>query len=718
MNAEQFPSQERLLDHLPMGVCLVDGARVVRAWNRRMETVTGVAREEVLGTDCRNSLDLLKVSEHRRSLEAAAGGQAAKALVPMTTADGWPCLRQVSFTPIPPPEAGSPQVLITLEDAAGSAPAPPPGASAGPDGPGKDRAADPRWGNFLQRVAPVAVFTVDREGRVTGWNDKAAEVTGYGREEVIGKPCTLFNLPALEEVDPPDGAGPEDTVLSDREAAFQRKDGRQRVASVNLGCLREGDGHVIGLAGGFQDITEGKEAERLLTKAHGRLKQTADDRLAELTRANEDLRKEVAERKRVEEDLRKAHSETEQLLASISSILIGVDEADRIVQWNQAATEHFAVSAGQVLNQPFRESGIPWSWDAVLDQIGEARSKDQPTRVDDVAYTQPDGTAGFLSLTVHPVPRPEGPPYAYLLLGLDVTAQRLIENQTSQAQKLEAMGQLAAGIAHEINTPAQYLQANLDFLLDSLGDVCGTLERVDRALSNSAAGQREHLREARAALEGCDVSFLTEEIPQALEQSREGVATISRIVQAMRHFSRPGTEDTLSAVDLNQTLQSVVTVSRHEWKNVAELHLELDPELPEIDCVAGPINQVLLQILTNAAHAVCEAHGGSGPKGVITIATEHRPPWAVVRISDTGVGMSEEVRSRVFEPFFTTREVGSGSGQGLAVAYDTVVNKHGGSLSVESEPGRGATFEVRLPLREAESGARAAERGRPAAAWS
>jgi signal transduction histidine kinase len=287
--------------------------------------------------------------------------------------------------------------------------------------------------------------------------------------------------------------------------------------------------------------------------------------------------------------------------------------------------------------------------------------------------------------------------------------------EMAENRKLAAIGQLAAGIAHEINTPAQYVKANLEFLRESFEELFGA---VDGAAGLVAPGREtppaDVVAAVRAALERCDLAFVAREVPQAIGQSAEGVETIARIVAAMRDFARPGSEGK-TAVDLNQAVQSALTVCQHEWRDVADVETELAGDLPRVPCAAAEVSQVILHMITNAAHAIADVVGESGRKGLITVRTALEDGWVVIRIADTGAGMSEEVRGRIFEPFFTTREVGEGVGQGLAMAHSVVVTKHAGKLSVRSEVGKGTAFEIRLPTRPADE-AEAAAPAAPAAA--
>ncbi|HCZ33503.1 MAG TPA: hypothetical protein DHV93_08635 [Holophagaceae bacterium] len=277
-------------------------------------------------------------------------------------------------------------------------------------------------------------------------------------------------------------------------------------------------------------------------------------------------------------------------------------------------------------------------------------------------------------------------------------ARQRMEVELRHAQKLESIGQLAAGIAHEINTPIQYIGDNLRFIQEATGELLGALDAVSPRGPNEALLEAE-IQAFRECLAAADLDYLRKELPKAARQSLEGVARVSKIVGAMKEFSHPGSENKTLA-DLNRAIESTVTVSRNEWKYVADLELELDPHLPPVPCHPGEINQAVLNLVVNAAHAIGDAVGHSGRKGRITVRTRSEAGHVVIQVEDTGAGIPEAIRDRIFDPFFTTKGVGRGSGQGLAIAHSVVVDKHGGTIGFESEPGQGTLFTIQLPLKE------------------
>jgi signal transduction histidine kinase len=285
-------------------------------------------------------------------------------------------------------------------------------------------------------------------------------------------------------------------------------------------------------------------------------------------------------------------------------------------------------------------------------------------------------------------------------LQAEIVGRERMELELMQAQKLESVGQLAAGMAHEINTPTQYVGDNTRFLKDGFGDLCTALDSLQKLLQAAKEGtvEQQIVAEVEATLKQADVEYLREEIPQAIDQSLDGIERVAKIVRAMKTFSHPGGQEK-SLVNLTEAIETTITVARNEWKYVAEMVTEFEPELPQVSCLPGELNQVFLNLIINAAHAIGDALGDDATdKGTITVGTRRNGEWAEIFVRDTGTGIPEHVRTRIFDPFFTTKEVGKGTGQGLAIARSVVVDKHGGTLECETEQGKGTTFFVRLPI--------------------
>jgi two-component system NtrC family sensor kinase len=283
--------------------------------------------------------------------------------------------------------------------------------------------------------------------------------------------------------------------------------------------------------------------------------------------------------------------------------------------------------------------------------------------------------------------------------------RQVLEVQLRQSQKLEAVGQLASGVAHEINTPIQYVADNTIFVRDSFQSIHQILdshtELLKHVKNNSVTP--ELTSRAGELLKTADIEYLSEQIPAAIKETLEGVDRVTKIVSAMKEFSHPGSKDKAVA-DLNHAIETTATVARNEWKYVAEMKLDLDPNLPPVPCFIGEFNQSILNLVVNAAHAVGDVvRQNPETKGLIAIQTRRDGDFVEVRVTDSGTGIPEAVRSHIFEPFFTTKGVGKGTGQGLSIVYGTIVKRHGGAVSFETEVGRGTTFILRLPINARQS---------------
>lgn len=274
------------------------------------------------------------------------------------------------------------------------------------------------------------------------------------------------------------------------------------------------------------------------------------------------------------------------------------------------------------------------------------------------------------------------------------------QSKLLQAQKLEAIGALAAGIAHEINTPTQYVSDNAVFLQRSFTKMLDVLTESGKLLAEARDGAVSAGTVARVdkAFANAKLDFLLKHVPRALEQSRDGLRRVGTIVAAMKEFSHPSSGE-MAAIDLREAIVSTITVATNEWKYVADIETQFDPSMPPVSCLRDQVNQVVLNLIVNAAHAVATAtHHGATGKGRIRIETRHDGGVAEIVVRDTGCGISKKNQDRVFDPFFTTKPVGQGTGQGLAIAYSVIVERHGGQLTFDSEENVGTNFTIRLPI--------------------
>lgn len=285
-------------------------------------------------------------------------------------------------------------------------------------------------------------------------------------------------------------------------------------------------------------------------------------------------------------------------------------------------------------------------------------------------------------------------------LMLDVTELRRLGRELAAAQKIESVGRLAAGVAHEINTPVQFVSDNVQFVRTSMTDVASVIQAY-RGLQHAIESSGDVASAARLASQAekaADLDFVMQDVPAALDSSLEGLGRIAMIVRSMKEFAHPDQAQKTSA-DLNQAIKSTLVIAHNEYKYVAEVETDFG-ELPPVPCYLGEINQVVLNLLVNAAHAISDVVKDSGAMGKLTVRTRFDGKEVEIAIGDTGTGIPEAAREKVFDPFFTTKEVGKGTGQGLAIAHSVIVKKHGGTLRFETDSGKGTTFFIRLPVGE------------------
>ncbi|MBT3635373.1 MAG: HAMP domain-containing histidine kinase [Opitutae bacterium] len=273
-------------------------------------------------------------------------------------------------------------------------------------------------------------------------------------------------------------------------------------------------------------------------------------------------------------------------------------------------------------------------------------------------------------------------------LEVEIENRKKLETDLQHAQKMEAVGQMASGIAHEIRTPAQFAGDHLSFLKHF----------VDESFQQDIFSK----------LEFSDPAFLKTNVPVALESIRKGLEHITEIVSAMKRFSYKDTHASLSPADINSIVRDCVSISRNEWKNSAVLDTDLASDLPMVPCRLSEISQVIINLIVNASHSIADFHKGS--MGKITVKTrEENSSWIRISVEDNGGGIPVNVVDRVFDPFFTTKKVGVGSGQGLAISYNLIVERHKGKIDFDTTEGEGTVFNVLLPLTEVDGSGSATE---------
>jgi len=407
------------------------------------------------------------------------------------------------------------------------------------------------------------------------------------------------------------------------------------------------------------------------------------------------------EKLRIQVDLhQRTARKYKKILANMDQGYFEFDLQGRLIVYNDSMRQLLGYASEEFKGIHFSRFMTPESASALkeaLDRLMETGSSEKGIFC---AMVPKDGNNRQVMVSISQMRSPDGHPVGFWGTAHDETERLILESQLAQAQKLESIGQLAAGIAHEINTPTQYVGDNIHFLQDGFRDILRLLQEFRNLIQAAKSGQAvsETAQSAESVLEEVDLEYLEQEIPTAITQSLEGVERVARIVRAMKEFSHPG-QDEKSPTDLNRAIQSTVTVARNEWKYVSELITDLDADLPPVLCLPGEFNQVILNMVINSVHAIADVVGdGSQGKGCITIRTRHKTPWPELQISETGGGIPDPVKSRTFDPFFTTKAMGKGTGQGLAISHSVITKKHGGTIEVDSTPGKGTTFTIRLPL--------------------
>jgi PAS domain S-box-containing protein len=492
---------------------------------------------------------------------------------------------------------------------------------------------------------------------IRGWNTAAQEMLGWTAEEVTGRPLVETIVPpqyreryarGLDELRSNGESGlPPGPV----EITVMHRDGHEVWVETRVGRVwHAGEWRYYAF---LRDITErravehslerSQELHRILAENSGDLitRHAPDGRFISVSAACREL----------------LGFTPEELMAQAPADLIHPDDAAQIAAHHRGT---IAPPASRELTVRVRHRDGQWVWLEALSSI--LRDKD-----------------GAIE-EIHVCSR-------------NVTDRRAREARVQEESKLESLGRLSAGLAHEINSPIQFVGDNARFLAEAYQDLI-RIVLFYRALLDSAdpLGWEERRAQMRQAEEGIEFDYLQSEIPSAVKQTLQGIERVATIVRAMKTFSHPGHKEQVPA-NLTEAIEATVTVTRHQVNSVADLRLEL-AELPPVRCNIADLNQVFLNLIVNAADAIAE----TGEPGVITVTTRVDGDHVIIAISDTGAGIPDDVRPKIFDPFFTTKDVGKGSGQGLPLAHAVVHEGHGGTLTVDSTVGSGTTFTVRLPL--------------------
>ena len=378
-----------------------------------------------------------------------------------------------------------------------------------------------------------------------------------------------------------------------------------------------------------------------------------------------------------------------KVMESMNSALMVIDGEERVSSVNPALCDLVGCTAEDVLGRRAGEllvttAGVPLTHE----ELGELNGE--------LALQRADGTRIPILYAGSRVEGGEGPDGGAVVgLATDLRAQKKREVEMRHAQKMESIGQLAAGISHELNTPIQFIGDSLAFIEDGVTDLAQLLGKYRDSASVSDADRARFEAEVVELEDQIDLPFLLEQLPESVGRANDGVRRVAGIVRAMKEFAHPG-GSAFGHEDLNAAVRRTLTVARNEYKYIADVETDLG-DLPEVPCRIGDVSQVLLNLVVNAAHAI-EDRTQKDERGLIRIRTFVDGEYAALDVEDDGKGIPEKLHTRVFDPFFTTKEVGRGSGQGLALARSVIVDKHGGQLTFQTVEGVGTTFHIRLPL--------------------
>jgi PAS domain S-box-containing protein len=374
-----------------------------------------------------------------------------------------------------------------------------------------------------------------------------------------------------------------------------------------------------------------------------------------------------------------------------------VDTSGFVVEVNQALGDMLEYTPDEIIGHKVSEFFDPEEKESAEARIRELASAQVTVTRQHRRFLNRKGGSIIADVQARTIRDADGNPKMILMLVDDVTEKNRLEVELRHSQKLESVGRLAAGIAHEINTPIQFVGDNVSFLSDAFEQLVALCDTYRTLCEKAATGplsaddiacQKQHEEKA-------DLDYIRVNVPTSIGSTVDGVGRVARIVQSMKAFAHPDRGER-SVADINNALHNTLTVATNELKYVANVETNYG-EIPAIPCFLSDLNQVFLNLLVNAAHAIGDVVGTSGQRGTIRVRTFMEKNSVVVAISDTGTGIPPAVQGHIFDPFFTTKGVGKGTGQGLALAHSVVVEQHGGTITFETEPGKGTTFFVRIP---------------------
>jgi PAS domain S-box-containing protein len=391
-----------------------------------------------------------------------------------------------------------------------------------------------------------------------------------------------------------------------------------------------------------------------------------------------------------------AHERTllRTMIDLIPAFIYAKDTGSRFIAMNTALARNMGTSADDAIGKTdfdFHKPELAKKF--YSDEQALLKSGESIIDLEEPGFDQVTGQPRTVVTSKVPLRDVNGDVIGIIGVGFDITERKFAEQRLAAGEKLESIGRMAAGVAHEINTPIQFLNDSIFFIREAMQDLMAHNARLT-ALLPQPLETDENIEDIKA------------ELPPALDRVADGLARIAEIVRSMKEFSHADQAE-MSRVDLNRAIKSTLVIASTEYKYVADVTMDLAPDLPPVMCHGGQINQVVLNLVVNAAHAIGDVVKGTPDKGRITVKTMVDGDFVVISVGDTGGGIPEGIRKRIFDPFFTTKEVGRGTGQGLSIAHN-VIKAHGGRFEFDTEVGRGTTFRVHLPIESAESEASAA----------
>jgi PAS domain S-box-containing protein len=646
--SEQFILMRQLMDAIPNPVFIKDLNGNYIDCNRAFLEFSGVEKKDIIGKSTVNLVGKELAEAHfQMDARLLAEGKAVEYESKVLHADG--SLRDVIINKAVYTDAqGKPAGIVgVIQD-----------ISQRKQAEQALRESEWRYRLFLDRL-PDPTVVYDLKGRVITSNRAFKETFGWSAKEIEEQKVQFVPPEALEETREKIRHMRKGLPVARFETVRLTKDGRRLNVELNTSPLYDDEGNHIGNIVVMRDVTAVKEAE--------------------------------AARRQTEERFR-------NLVETMNEGLTILNPDGTVQYCNAKFCEMLGYQCEEVTGQPFTKFLDRKNREHFERCWAEGRRKGEGSF--ELVFQKKEGGRVFALVSPRVDVDEQGRLVNAFMVVTDITRSKDLESQLVQAQKLEAIGQLAAGIAHEINTPAQYVTSNTRFLSDAFQDLIEYLSLCRRLQDQlKQAGQApEQVSALERQAEEMDLDFVLEEIPKALEANLEGLERIAKIVRSLKEFAHPGGEDK-QPTDLNRAIETTVTVARNEWKYVADVKLDLDPELPPVPCVVSDFNQALLNLIVNAAQAIGEVvTEGVDEKGLITISTRRVGDEVEIRVTDNGPGIPEAIQDKIFDPFFTTKEPGKGTGQGLAIAYRAIVERHGGSLTCISQEGKGTTFLIKLPL--------------------